>query len=564
MLSKLRKIFKWIFLGLIIIPIITWLPTFSYRKEVNINPLPSSYVKGVYHIHSQYSDGKGDVAEIAAAASQTGVDFAILTDHGNPNRLSSMATSWQGDLLLIGGSELSLPAGHLAVVGYRLPDHLFPPEAQEAIDEVASTGGICFISHPLDSRIPWTDWQVSGFTGLEVFNLYSSARRANPLSIAAFPTQYLFNPRYALLNLLDYPAGNLKKWDELNRRGQYAAIFSSDAHAVLPITDNFRFYFPSYKNMFEIFQIYVRTTEALSKDPQKSARSIVEALGNRRFFSVVEAIAPANGFDLCFQTDGGDRVETGGASPSAKGRILVDLPFEFATHIHLIKDGTRIQTLTDNTKKHLEIPVDAAGVYRLEIFLAGHRFKHIPWILTNPFFLGIPVEKTLPEAGPGPAVVKILATGNGFFHTEHNPASTGVVSHRLTAEGEDVYFFEFTLDRKPGEKDFWSALANRTSRDISGFRGFSFEVRTDKPRRFWLEFRTGSGESEIQYRHSFLIGTSWRTFHFPFGKFPVCPPDAPVAPDTPGRIESLFFSIDNGNAYAETRGTLELKRFGLY
>jgi hypothetical protein len=129
-LSKLRKVFKWIFLGLIVILIVTWLPTFTYRKEVNINPLPSSYVKGVYHSHSVYSDGKGDVAEIAAAASQTGVDFAILTDHGNPNRLASMATSWQGDLLLIGGSELSLPAGHLAAVGYRLPDHLFPPEAQ--------------------------------------------------------------------------------------------------------------------------------------------------------------------------------------------------------------------------------------------------------------------------------------------------------------------------------------------------------------------------------------------------------------------------------------------------
>ena len=40
-------------------------------------------VRGAYHVHSSRSDGTGTVDEIAAAAARAGLQFVIITDHGN-------------------------------------------------------------------------------------------------------------------------------------------------------------------------------------------------------------------------------------------------------------------------------------------------------------------------------------------------------------------------------------------------------------------------------------------------------------------------------------------------
>ena len=168
-MRRLKKIAKFIFFTSLILLLIVIIPMFSFRKVSNLNPLPSNYKKGVYHFHSIFSDGKGTLDEITKAASDLKLDFAILTDHGNPNLKASMATSWLNNVLLIGGSELSSNAGHLAMVGYKIPEYCFPPEPAEAIKEINRDNGITFISHPFDDKIPWTDWNISGFTGIEVF-----------------------------------------------------------------------------------------------------------------------------------------------------------------------------------------------------------------------------------------------------------------------------------------------------------------------------------------------------------------------------------------------------------
>ena len=43
-------------------------------------------VKGAYHVHSERSDGTGTSDDIAAAAARAGLQFVILTDHGNGTR----------------------------------------------------------------------------------------------------------------------------------------------------------------------------------------------------------------------------------------------------------------------------------------------------------------------------------------------------------------------------------------------------------------------------------------------------------------------------------------------
>jgi len=559
---KPKKVLKWSSLLLVVLCILIILPALSYRQKVNLNPLPSRYKKGVYHMHSVFSDGKGDLEEITLAAAAAGADFAILTDHGEPNRLAALATAWMNDVLLIGGSELSLDAGHLAAAGFRLPDRPYPPEAQEAIDEIIGDGGVCFISHPFDTRIPWTDWGVHGFTGLEVFNCYSSARKASPVTLAVFPLQYLFNPRYALLNILNYPAENLSRWDRFNEKGRYFAIYASDAHAVLPVSDAIRFYFPSYVNMFRLFQVYVQTDHALGKDPRQSAAMIITALRHGRFFNAVEAIAPANGFDAVFHSAGGDVHEMGGVSPARSGSIRLELPFEFSTDVHLLRNGTVQRKITGNRHKQLMLEIDDAGVYRIEVFLGDHTFPDIPWILTNPFFIGREPVRPGPPIPPPESARTPLPIGS--LTVEANPATRADLERTAADDGRPVLHFTFRLAADEGRQDFWAALARRQRVDLSRQSGFCFEARGVKRQRFWLEFRVATPEGEGWYRHSFAVAPEWRVYALPFARFRRFHGADTAAPPDMGRVRAVFFAINNVVAYAGAHGALSLREIGTY
>jgi hypothetical protein len=558
-MKTVKKILKYTFYVFIIIIIITILPILTFHKEPNLNPLQSFYKKGVYHIHSIFSDGKGDIAEITGAASDLKLDFAILTDHGRPNLESARSTGWHHHVLLIGGSEFSLNCGHLAAAGFNIPAYIFPPEPQEAIDEVRRDGGVTFISHPFDSKIPWTDWDVKDFTGLEVLSSYSSARKAGLLKLLLFPLQYLFHHDYALLNTLQYPEENFNKWDELNGWGRFYGIYALDAHAKLPLGKETSLNFPSYAALFNILTVYVKVDKDLDRDPRKAAGTIISALKRGRFFNCIEAITPANGFETFFLTDADEIVEMGGAAPEGSGRIIIKLPFEFATDILIKKDGRIFRKIEENVRKNLDIEVSEPGVYRLEIYAHENKFSDLPWITTNPFFVGkrqnIPVQ-------PAPAPKKIVVNRTDFFKIEKDAESEGSPITDRPDSGERLGGFSFRLPRQPQNRDFWVALARRQQFDFSDYEGVIFEARSEPGARFWLEFRTGADGQQTWYRHSSLAGTQWKTIYIPFDKFhPYSGEEVP--PDT-SKIFALFFSINNQIAYPGASGTLYLKNIGLY
>src|SRR5262245_50531320 len=77
---------------------------------------PASTVRGAFHIHSNRSDGSGSVDAIAAAAAQSGLQFIILTDHGDGTRPPD-PPAYRGGVLTIDGVELNTTGGHYATMG---------------------------------------------------------------------------------------------------------------------------------------------------------------------------------------------------------------------------------------------------------------------------------------------------------------------------------------------------------------------------------------------------------------------------------------------------------------
>ncbi len=566
-MKTLRKIFKYIILILVFFLIITLVPPLFYSKAINTTPLPLDYKKGVYHMHSTFSDGKGTVNEITRAAAELGLDFVILTDHGRPNIPCAKSTTWHNGVLLIGGSEFSLNCGHLAALGLQVPGYIFPPEPQEAINEVIGEGGVCFISHPFDNRIDWTDWDIHNFTGLEVLNSASAAGKLNLFQFLSFHWQYLFNSNYALLKTIKYPIQNLEKWSSLNANnsGQYYGIYALDTHGKLPVTKRIQLNYPSYKAMFQILTVYVKIEKELVKDPHEAAAVIIDSIKKGKFFNVIEAVAPANGFDARFVQPGGKSIDMGGRALSPQGTLRIRTPFAFETDIIIKKHRSTYRKITNNVKRIVEINVYEPGVYYLELFVSRSRFNKIPWIMTNPLFIGsrhpaVNLKKSKNEQGEN--LKKLLVARKDFFVIETNPDSLGTLSHAVSKEKELITRFDFRVQKEPAGTDFWSCLARREAFDFSGFTGVVFDARSSKKLRFWVELRTKKQDKETWYSHSFLAEPAWKRILLPFDRFHLAYGKRKM-PEL-SQINSIFFSINNGLAYSGTEGFLELKNIGLY
>ncbi len=77
-----------------------------------LTPEPAgAIVRGAYHIHSVRSDGSGTVDSIAAAAARAGLQFIILTDHGDGTRTPD-PPSYRSGVLTIDAVELNTTGGH--------------------------------------------------------------------------------------------------------------------------------------------------------------------------------------------------------------------------------------------------------------------------------------------------------------------------------------------------------------------------------------------------------------------------------------------------------------------
>ena len=104
---------------------------------------------GNIHIHTTCSDGSGDHAEVAEAATRAGLDYLIVTDH---NHYAGERQGWYGKVLLLVGEEVHNPArsqvNHYLVLGAdeEMAEHGDDP--QRLIDAARAGGAIGFIAHP--------------------------------------------------------------------------------------------------------------------------------------------------------------------------------------------------------------------------------------------------------------------------------------------------------------------------------------------------------------------------------------------------------------------------------
>lgn len=336
---------------------------------------------GNIHIHSHYSDGSGSISQIAEAAQQAGLDFIIVTDHFT--LAGKKEAGYRHGVLVLVGMEINAECNHYLALNIdeEVSNHDHYP--QVVIDQVREQGGLGFFAHPVEkgSRFykrgrtyPWTDWNVSGFTGLEIWN-YLSQWRDGITSLKKALKLTLVNPHQALIG--PYPEV-LKRWDDMLQERLVVAIGGSDAHAVTVRLGLTRLVIDDYNKVFRCINTHVLTPAPLRKNFSSDEQEIYHSLARGRCFVAYDYFLPARGFRF-YAEDGQEQFQMGDVVPCSQRLALYSKTPSHAL-VHLVRDGGLYATSSGQGHVFTDL---VPGVYRLEVF-HPYRQGMRPWIFSNP------------------------------------------------------------------------------------------------------------------------------------------------------------------------------------
>ncbi len=344
------------------------------------------------HMHTRYSDGHGSHRDIAHAAMRCGVDVVIVTDHNiwvdGPERYFNEEGK---RVLLLVGEEIHDQAripqkNHLLVFGAYQELAELADDPQQLIDGVRAAGGICFLAHPFDTEnktfretaITWEDWNVEGYTGVELWNGLSEFKSL--LKSRMHAVWYALNP-----NRVPHgpPKEMLAMWDQLLRAGKrVVAVGGSDAHNLPGRMGPLRRDIFPYATHFRSINTHVLLPEALTGEAESDAKQVLTALRRGHCFIGNDLPAPTRGFRFYGQ-GGKGQIQMGDEVQLGSGVTLqVRLP-ERAECV-LLRDGTPFKTWDD--REALVVHLTEPGVFRLEAhkeFLGKRR----GWIFSNPIYV---------------------------------------------------------------------------------------------------------------------------------------------------------------------------------
>jgi hypothetical protein len=411
-MMKLRGIKRWKKVVLVMLGIIalTQIP-FIYRRfqlrrlSRAINALGAQRVadqadngyrdyKGVIHVHSLLGGhSMGTLTEIVEAAGSNGLDFVVMTEHPSKqlNTAEMTLKGVYGKTLFINGSELSTTSGDrfLFMPGTVSTDNpAVPPSTQEVLAQKRSQGSLAFVAYPKEFR----SWDASDYDGIEIYNVYTNARRINPL-VTFFDGvwSYWSYPELLFTTFYERPDESLRQWDELEASGnrRLVAIAGNDAHSNIGfslLVDGAGKKFLQVKlDPYERSFRLVRNHVLLEGTRTLDAPSLLSAIKSGHCYISFDLLSDATGFSYTAE----NRVEKKimGDEIGLEDGVRLTVTTPVASRVRLVMDGKVVQEKEGASKQ--EFTVNQRGVYRVEAYLPqlGDSLKDKPWIISNPIYV---------------------------------------------------------------------------------------------------------------------------------------------------------------------------------
>jgi hypothetical protein len=359
---------------------------------------------GNMHVHTRYSDGEKWHAEIAKDAIAAGLDFVLVTDHNVwVSGVEGYYENQAGRVLLLTGEEVhhvrrDPQANHFLAYGAERELAGFAEHPQRLIDETITAGGIGFLAHPHERDLPlihspdlgWHDWDIEGFTGLEIWNYMSSFKNVVADRLESLRWRNKLLSMWIALRMTLYPerhisapdSATLAVWDDYLSRGlRVSAVGNSDAHGTpMKLGPIRREIFP-YDFLFRAVNTHILVSKPLNGDPAHDKRQILRALGQGN--SWVGYDMPASTVDFRFTVQGVNKGVVGDEMPLGTGATLqVRTPAR--CRIRIVRHGEVVSEV--ERESNLAYMPHQPGAYRVECYIP-YEGRERGWIFSNPIYL---------------------------------------------------------------------------------------------------------------------------------------------------------------------------------
>jgi len=522
----------------------------------HFSPAPPTTIYGAFHIHSNRSDGSGSLDAIATAAANAGLQFVIVTDHGDATREPDAPTYRHG-VLVIDAVEIGTDSGHLVALGLTgASPYPLGAEARDTIEDVHRMGGWVVAAHP-ESPKAALRWLNDGVVvdGIEWLNADSEWRDEPVGRLIIAAGQYVFRPAEAVASVFDRPASSLRRWDALLQQRAVVGLSGVDAHARIGLDESAAsapgrtiLARPGYEDMFRLVVQAIELPRPLSQDATFDATQILAELRSGRTYSVVSAFG-APGRVSFTASDGtitrhmGESLETG--QPVT---LQAAVPEPADATVVILRGGEAVASGPSSvTFEHHGAP----AAYRVEVRLPGHT---VPWMVTNAIRVGPTVEEPPTPVVPPADPVRALAEP-ASWSVEKHPGSRGDVR---IAGPEVLLNFGLAAGESRGQ---YAAIAYPLPGQ-ERFDSVTMTLRAAAPMRVSVQLRAPGGIDGERWQRSVYVDTTPRTVILQLADFAASESSSAMRPVAEA-ARSLLLVVDTAHTRPGTEGQVWISAVSL-
>ena len=537
-------------------------------------PLPITWsdgtVRGLLHVHSRASDGRGTLDEIATAAARAGLRFVVVTDHGDGTRPPE-APAYRSGVLLLDAVEISTRSGHYLAIGLPQSPYALGGEAADVVEDVRRMGGFGIAAHPDSPKddLRWSDW-TAPVDAIEIINPDTSWRSMRPAGALASKwlllralLAYPARPAESIAQLLTDRSQLTAQWMTLAAERPIVALAGADAHAKLAFRDanpgdnRYSIPIPSYESSFQSLSVQVRTDRPFSGDAVADADALLRGIRGGHLYLAVDGWASPPAFEFT-ATNGAATVSEGDTlAPGSPVTLHVrsNAPAGYRTTIW---NGS--QRITERTDTEFELAVGAGpGVYRVEV--ERPLAKAVPaWITSNPIYVRGPLPRRVDVAAPATALVagKSLFDGRTIsgWSYESDRTSLAVVDVANLVDGGRVRLrYGLSGGSAIGQ---YAAAAVDVPPGVAAADALTFTARAEAPMRISVQVRAEvAGAPPERWERSVFVDVQEqeRTVRFA-DMLPVGPTHEARPPKAD--VRAIMFVVDTTNTKPGATGRLWL------
>lgn len=510
--------------------VVVWAALIPERRIVLPTAGTRPRVRGVVHVHSRTSDGRGSLDEIAAAAARAGLAFVVATDHGDGTRIAE-PPAYRSGVLTIDAVEISTAQGHYIGVGLPRAPYPLGGDARDVVEDVSRLGGFGIAAHPDSPKaeLAWSELQRTPIDALELINLDTTWRihafNRGPgswVQLAKALLAYPLRPAESVTALLTDGRTLRREWAALTRTRRVVALAGADAHAKLALRDaepgdnRFSIPIPSYEASFGVMSVNVTLRDPFTGNAEQDAAALLAGLRAGHAYVAVDGWASPADFEFTAES-GGQTVTQGDETLAGLPmtlRVRSNAPEGFVTR--LVRDGEPFHSAVDS---EVTVAVDGApAVYTVEV-ARPDREHQPPWIMSNPIYVRSrtagPVREDVPRVEGAPVLLLHDGRSTAGWTVEHDPSSLAAIDSVSLVDGAWIRL-RYGLSGGARAGQYAAASVDVPRSQVAPFEALAFSVRGERALRVSVQVRTeNAGSTTARWQRSIFVDETKREYVVP-------------------------------------------------